>query len=152
MKIAQPASKIGNTANDFFNRSCFKDIDQWNKLTEQLGTPSDDFIGRLQLNVRNYVLSRPRCEGHTFEVLFPDDLFRPLATTHPNLNAAIARDLLCKMLVIDPVHRISVVDALSHPYISMWYEDDEVNSVSKQEVIDNYEVNNKYFHDRYVYL
>ena len=44
--------------------------------------------------------------------------------------ASQARDLLSKMLVIDPERRISVEEALRHPYINVWYEDQEVNAVS----------------------
>jgi hypothetical protein len=35
------------------------------------------------------------------------------------------------MLVIDPEKRISVDEALNHPYINVWYEDSEVNAVRK---------------------
>ena len=34
------------------------------------------------------------------------------------------------MLVVDPEKRISVDEALMHPYINVWYEDGEVNAVS----------------------
>lgn len=34
------------------------------------------------------------------------------------------------MLVIDPEKRISVDDALQHPYINVWFEESEVNGVS----------------------
>lgn len=34
------------------------------------------------------------------------------------------------MLVIDPERRISVDDALLHPYINVWYDEVEVNAVS----------------------
>lgn len=44
--------------------------------------------------------------------------------------ASQARDLLSKMLVIDPEKRISVDDALSHSYINVWYDEAEVNAVS----------------------
>ena len=47
-----------------------------------------------------------------------------------NGAASQARDLLCKMLVVDPEKRISVDEALMHPYINVWYEDGEVNAVS----------------------
>ena len=40
------------------------------------------------------------------------------------------RDLLSKMLVVDRSKRISVIDALDHPYIHVWYEKSEVESVS----------------------
>ncbi|XP_075698418.1 mitogen-activated protein kinase 8 isoform X4 [Rhinoderma darwinii] len=37
-------------------------------------------------------------------------------------NASQARDLLSRMLVIDASKRISVDDALLHPYINVWYD------------------------------
>ena len=40
------------------------------------------------------------------------------------------RDLLSKMLVVDRSKRISVIEALHHPYIHVWYERSEVESVS----------------------
>jgi hypothetical protein len=33
------------------------------------------------------------------------------------------------MLIIDPEKRMSVDEALNHPYINVWYEDSEVNAV-----------------------
>lgn len=102
-------------------------IDQWNKIIEQLGTPSQDFMMRLQPTVRNYVENRPRHPGYTFEKLFPDVLFPAESTEHPGLRASVARDLLSKMLVIDPEKRISVDEALRHPYINVWYDESEVN-------------------------
>merc|ERR1711911_87733 len=62
------------------------------------------------------------------EKLFPDGLFPAESSEHSRLKASQARDLLSKMLVIDPEKRISVDEALMHPYISVWYEDGEVNA------------------------
>lgn len=45
--------------------------------------------------------------------------------------ASQARDLLSRMLVIDPERRISVDEALLHNYINVWYDEGEVNAVSK---------------------
>jgi len=39
-------------------------IDQWNKIIEQLGTPSKEFMSRLQPTVRNYVENRPKYPGY----------------------------------------------------------------------------------------
>ena len=50
---------------------------------EQLGTPSQDFMRRLQPTVRNYVENRPRYAGYSFERLFPDVLF-PAESTDSN--------------------------------------------------------------------
>ena len=46
------------------------------------------------------------------------------------ISASQARDLLSKMLVIDPEKRINVDEALMHPYINVWYDESEVNAVS----------------------
>lgn len=85
---------------------------------------------RLQPTVRNYVENRPRYTGYTFDKLFPDLLFPPDSAEHQGLKANQARDVLAKMLVIDPDKRISVDEALMHPYINVWYDEGEVNGVS----------------------
>lgn len=46
-------------------------------------------------------------------------------------TASQARDLLSKMLVIDPECRISVEEALNHPYIHVWYDPAEADAVRK---------------------
>uniref|UniRef100_A0A452QUS9 Stress-activated protein kinase JNK n=1 Tax=Ursus americanus TaxID=9643 RepID=A0A452QUS9_URSAM len=43
-------------------------------------------------------------------------------------NASQARDLLSKMLVIDASKRISVDEALQHPYINVWYDPSEAEA------------------------
>ncbi|XP_061175074.1 stress-activated protein kinase JNK-like isoform X1 [Saccostrea echinata] len=105
-------------------------IDQWNKIIEQLGTPSREFMQRLQPTVRNYVENRPRYAGYSFERLFPDVIFPQDSQEHAGLRASMARDLLSKMLVIDPEKRITTTEALQHPYINVWYDEQEVNGVS----------------------
>ncbi|KAL9875161.1 stress-activated protein kinase JNK isoform X1 [Glossina fuscipes] len=103
-------------------------IDQWNKIIEQLGTPSASFMQRLQPTVRNYVENRPRYSGYSFDRLFPDVLFPSDNNEQSRRKAAEARDLLSKMLVIDPEQRISVEQALLHSYIHVWYDNEEVNA------------------------
>uniref|UniRef100_A0A8B9JEM0 Stress-activated protein kinase JNK n=1 Tax=Astyanax mexicanus TaxID=7994 RepID=A0A8B9JEM0_ASTMX len=102
-------------------------IDQWNKVIEQLGTPSQEFMLKLNHSVRTYVENRPRYAGYSFEKLFPDVLF-PADSDHNKLKASQARDLLSKMLVIDASKRISVDEALQHPYINVWYDPTEVEA------------------------
>lgn len=97
--------------------------------------------------------------GYPFERLFPDILFPTDSSEHNRLKgntsesispwhelsplislliftpifyvaASQARDLLSRMLVIDPERRISVDDALLHNYINVWYDEGEVNAVS----------------------
>jgi len=151
-------------------------------FAEQLGTPAQEFMQRLQPTVRNYVENRPRYPGYPFERLFPDVLFPSDSSEHNRLkgewviesmavlridrgtrafrrtnderesrilvaslalssfflsqflfpfSASQARDLLSRMLVIDPERRISVDEALLHNYINVWYDEGEVNAVSK---------------------
>lgn len=80
-----------------------------------------DFINKLQPTVRNYVLNRPLQRGHPVHRLFPDSLFPADSESNGRLRASQARDLLDKMLVVDPIGRITVDDALKHPYIKVWY-------------------------------
>ncbi|XP_064422904.1 mitogen-activated protein kinase 9 isoform X2 [Latimeria chalumnae] len=106
-------------------------IDQWNKVIEQLGTPSAEFMKKLQPTVRNYVENRPKYPGVRFEELFPDWIF-PSESERDKLKISQARDLLCKMLVVDPDKRISVDEALHHPYISVWYDAAEAEAPPPQ--------------------
>ncbi|OWK12569.1 MAPK9, partial [Cervus elaphus hippelaphus] len=107
------------------------DIDQWNKVIEQLGTPSADFMKKLQPTVRNYVENRPKYPGIKFEELFPDWIF-PSESERDKIKTSQARDLLSKMLVIDPDKRISVDEALRHPYITVWYDPAEAEAPPPQ--------------------
>uniref|UniRef100_A0A1B0C335 Stress-activated protein kinase JNK n=1 Tax=Glossina palpalis gambiensis TaxID=67801 RepID=A0A1B0C335_9MUSC len=105
-------------------------IDQWNKIIEQLGTPSALFMQRLQPTVRNYVENGPRYSGYSFNRLFPDVLFPSDNNEESRRKAAEAGDLLNKMLVIDPEQRLSVEQALLHSYIHVWRGNEELNTVS----------------------
>ncbi|XP_075223369.1 stress-activated protein kinase JNK-like isoform X2 [Lycorma delicatula] len=102
-------------------------VNQWNKIIELLGTPSLDFMMRLKPTVRNYVENLTYFEGSPFHELFPDEFFPSGSTDNDRLRDQ-ARDLLSKMLVIDPEKRISVDGALMHPYIREWCEEGEVNA------------------------
>ncbi|XP_021098253.1 mitogen-activated protein kinase 9 isoform X3 [Heterocephalus glaber] len=106
-------------------------IDQWNKVIEQLGTPSAEFMKKLQPTVRNYVENRPKYPGIKFEELFPDWIF-PSESDRDKIKTSQARDLLSKMLVIDPDKRISVDEALRHPYITVWYDPAEAEAPPPQ--------------------
>ena len=61
-------------------------------LSEQLGTPSADFMRRLQPTVRNYVENRPRYAGYSFERLFPDVLFPAESTDSNRLRGKLKQE------------------------------------------------------------
>lgn len=107
-------------------------------------------MSRLQPTVRNYVENRPKYPGYPLDKLFPDQLFPPdseqskltgstfisfslesIDHDEYDILAALARDLLGRMLIIDPEKRMSVDEALNHPYINVWFEDSEVNAVCR---------------------
>lgn len=99
-------------------------IDQWNKVTELLSTPPQSFFDRLQPSVRMYCANRPRQKGYTTDELFPEELF-PAGNKQKVIQA---RDLLSKMLVVDPLKRITISQALNHPYVHVWYDKEEVEA------------------------
>lgn len=69
------------------------DIDQWNKVIEQLGTPCPEFMKKLQPTVRTYVENRPKYAGYSFEKLFPDVLF-PADSEHNKLKGTFYKYVL----------------------------------------------------------
>lgn len=75
-----PSVSVGSSFNIYTS-----DIDQWNKVIEQLGTPSQEFLMKLNQSVRTYVENRPRYAGYSFEKLFPDVLF-PADSDHSKLK------------------------------------------------------------------
>ncbi|KAL7844507.1 hypothetical protein SRHO_G00230460 [Serrasalmus rhombeus] len=107
------------------------DIDQWNKVIEVLGTPSLEFMNRLMETVRNYVMNKPQFLESASVSSSLTGLFLQ-RTEHDKLKTSQARDLLSKMLVIDPECRISVQEALSHPYIHVWYDPAEADAPPPQ--------------------
>jgi c-Jun N-terminal kinase len=102
-------------------------IDQWNKVTQIIGTPGHDFLKKLQPTVKTYCESQPVYPGKPWYELFPDDIF-PNDSPDDIAKTKLARDLLTKMLHIDPIHRITVDQALKHPYVSIWYDPAEAEA------------------------
>ncbi|MBA0735822.1 hypothetical protein Gogos_019636, partial [Gossypium gossypioides] len=73
-------------------------------------SPDDASLGFLRSdNARRYVRQLPQCRKQQFSARFP------------NMSAG-AVDLLEKMLVFDPDRRITVDEALSHPYLASLHD------------------------------
>ena len=65
------------------------------------------------------VRTRPYYRGINFNRLFPDGCF-PIENNGSRQRASQARDLLQKMLELDPEKRTTIDDALRHPYANIW--------------------------------
>lgn len=85
-------------------------VHQLRLITELLGTPDDGSLKFLQSdNARRYVKQLPPFPKQKFSARFPN-------------MSPLALDLLGKMLVFDPNQRITVDDALCHPYVSSLHD------------------------------
>ena len=85
-------------------------VDQLNQILQVLGTPSDETLNRIgSKNVQSYIHQL----GYIPKVPFVD--------MFPNANPQ-ALDLLEKMLAFDPQRRITVDEALQHPYLAIWHD------------------------------
>ncbi|KHN88336.1 Mitogen-activated protein kinase 9 [Toxocara canis] len=113
-------------------------IDQWCKIVALMGTPDKNFTKDLSSSAKLIIDRMPLQPGLRLEQIFPDGFFanRSSQTVSAEqycaskigtstLCASQARDLISRMLVVDPEGRFSVTDALRHPYISFWYEDED---------------------------
>lgn len=86
-------------------------IDQLHLIMNTIGTLEDDELGFLtNPRARKFMNSERKKRGNTIS--------KPLEKIFKNSIHVEALDLIKKMLVIDPNKRISVDDALSHPYFA----------------------------------
>lgn len=85
-------------------------VDQLNQIIMILGTPPESTLMKIgSTRALNYVRSLPVMRKIPFEEIFPKA--NPLAL-----------DLMERMLAFNPYDRISVNEALNHPYLSIWHD------------------------------
>ncbi|KAE8675618.1 Mitogen-activated protein kinase 2 [Hibiscus syriacus] len=85
-------------------------VHQLKLITELIGSPDDSSLGFLRSdNAKRYVRQLPQCMKQQFSARFPN-----------MSNGAV--DLLEKMLVFDPNRRITVDEALYHPYLASLHD------------------------------
>ncbi|XP_076940299.1 mitogen-activated protein kinase homolog NTF6-like [Bidens hawaiensis] len=93
-------------------------------ITELLGSPDDSDLGFLRSdNARKYVKQLPRVPTKSFQEKFPD-------------VSLLVLDLAEKILVFDPSKRITVEDALNHPFLLSLHEINEEPICSSPFVFD----------------
>nr|AKL87247.1 mitogen-activated protein kinase 10 [Linum usitatissimum] len=88
-------------------------VHQLRLITELIGSPDDTSLGFLRSdNARRYVGQLPQYPKQNFAARFPE-------------SSAGAVELLEKMLVFDPNRRITVDEALCHPYLAPLHDINE---------------------------
>ncbi|KAA3469362.1 Mitogen-activated protein kinase 4 [Gossypium australe] len=88
-------------------------VHQLRLITELIGSPDDSSLGFLRSdNARRYVRQLPQYPRQNFSSRFP------------NMSPG-AIDLLEKMLIFDPHRRITVDEALCHPYLAPLHDINE---------------------------
>lgn len=85
-------------------------VDQLNQILHILGTPNEETLCRI---------GSPRAQEYVRNLPFMPK--KPFPSLFPNANPD-ALDLLDKMLAFDPSSRISVDQALEHPYLHIWHD------------------------------
>ncbi|KAI4334448.1 hypothetical protein L6164_019142 [Bauhinia variegata] len=85
-------------------------VHQMRLLTELLGTPTEADTGLVKNeDARRYIRQLPQ---------YPR---QPLASVFPHVHP-LAIDLIDRMLIIDPTRRITVEEALAHPYLAKLHD------------------------------
>ncbi|KAL0490115.1 mitogen-activated protein kinase [Acrasis kona] len=85
-------------------------VNQIEKIVTMLGTPKPQDI-------------RGSSEGVEFMKRLRFREARPLAELFPTVKNPHAIDLLSKLLVFNPEHRLSAAEAIKHPYMSQFYDE-----------------------------
>uniref|UniRef100_A0A914EDV9 Uncharacterized protein n=1 Tax=Acrobeloides nanus TaxID=290746 RepID=A0A914EDV9_9BILA len=83
-----------------------------------------DLTDQVVLEIITFVRQQPIRKPIPWEIIVKDSCFLPSECTQ--LNAMNARDLISRMLVLNPDRRISIEEALKHSYVDLYEPEDPV--------------------------
>lgn len=91
----------------------FPDHHQLTLILDVLGTPTmEDYYGIKSRRAREYIRSLPFKKKIPWKAMFPK-------------TSDLALDLLDRLLAFNPVKRITVEEALKHPYLEPYHDPDD---------------------------
>jgi mitogen-activated protein kinase 1/3 len=89
-------------------------------ILDVLGTPTlDEFYAITTRRSRDYIRALPFRKKRPFAQLFPN-------------ASALAVDFLAKTLTFDPKKRVTIEEALAHPYLEAYHDPDDVSRARPQ--------------------
>nr|XP_027202670.1 stress-activated protein kinase JNK-like [Dermatophagoides pteronyssinus] len=119
------------------------DYHQWKHIESILGNPKDTFLRRIRSSIRNILGRQQRSTNQRNRI---DQIFNIKCESNDEneyFNEQ-AKDLLQRILVVDPRERITVDDALKHPYFKArtnsklpQQDDDDNNDDDDEQKMDN---------------
>jgi mitogen-activated protein kinase 7 len=108
-------------------------VDQLNQILHYLGTPNEETLSRigsqrvcfsyftiLTFQAQDYVRNLPFMPKIPFNRVFP--AANPQGIKLHVTTLIVALDLLERLLAFDPAQRITVEEALEHPYLAIWHD------------------------------
>uniref|UniRef100_A0A0N5C8Q6 Mitogen-activated protein kinase n=1 Tax=Strongyloides papillosus TaxID=174720 RepID=A0A0N5C8Q6_STREA len=118
------------TGKVFFNAR--DELSLWDSIVDKLGIPNENFLKGIPPILKEYLLKEYKSKEVDFKKYFPDTLFDNSSPDNKpipiELNGDNCRDALKKMLTIDPDERMSVDEALNHPYFRVWRNEKEISN------------------------
>jgi mitogen-activated protein kinase 1/3 len=93
-------------------------------IFDVIGSPSDQEINSIpREKSKKYVKSLPKRKGKNFETIFPK-------------ASPLAIDLLRKLLIFDPIKRITIDQALQHPYLAALHCPEDEPTTNPVSIVD----------------
>lgn len=90
------------------------DINYLNRIMDVVGYPSEEFLAQITADSRQYI---ERTQANKKRVNFREYF--------SEINSEQAIDLLNRMIQLDPKKRITCEEALSHPYLKKFHDEDD---------------------------